>query len=348
MATNQKINGHDYFRIRKVIGHKYVNGVKKPVLKSFYGKSKGDAKRKYDEWLETNDKEKDLTSFGELAKFYTENVLAVSSKYATGTIERYTSYWRTHIDGTDICNICISDLTAIDIQVFYNKLNVSASTMKGIHKFMAALFKWLSLNDRCSYLLSAVELPKKKDTSSHQIVVWTDEELDAITASISECVHGDLLTFEILTGLRFSEIIALQWKDIDDNYILHVQRQLYNGEIKAPKANSFRDIPLHPVLQDLIRNKKHTCKWIFPSASGTPLNVSNVTKSIKRYYDKIGVPRKKFHAYRATFCTRLCRAGVPIQTASKLMGHKSIEVTAQYYTDISLQEKTDAVKLLKI
>ena len=35
---------------------------------------------------------------------------------------------------------------------------------------------------------------------------------------------------------------------------------------------------------------------------------------------------------RHTFCTDLERAGVPLNVASKLMGHASIEITAKIYT----------------
>ena len=43
MATNTNINGKEYFRIRRTIDGE---------IKNFYGSSKGDAERKYKEYLE--------------------------------------------------------------------------------------------------------------------------------------------------------------------------------------------------------------------------------------------------------------------------------------------------------
>ena len=60
-----------------------------------------------------------------------------------------------------------------------------------------------------------------------------------------------------------------------------------------------------------------------------------------------GVPEYPFHTFRHTFCTNLCRAEVPIQVASKLMGHKSVEVTAKFYTLVDKDEQKAAINLLK-
>ncbi|QAT44061.1 tyrosine-type recombinase/integrase [Aminipila luticellarii] len=48
------------------------------------------------------------------------------------------------------------------------------------------------------------------------------------------------------------------------------------------------------------------------------------------HYKRIGIENKRFHPYRHTFCTNLCKKGVPLQTAYKLMGHSSINVTARF------------------
>ena len=82
---------------------------------------------------------------------------------------------------------------------------------------------------------------------------------------------------------------------------------------------------------------------VFHTASGLPLDYHNIVLSLERYYNRIGVEPKKFHAYRATFITNLCRNGVLIQTVSKLAGHSNIKVTARYSAAISLDELTDAI-----
>ena len=61
-----------------------------------------------------------------------------------------------------------------------------------------------------------------------------------------------------------------------------------------------------------------------------------------------GVEEKNIHAYRHTFGTNLCRQGVPIQTASKLLGHDDISTTAKYYVNVSDEEKARAIEKLAV
>ena len=52
------------------------------------------------------------------------------------------------------------------------------------------------------------------------------------------------------------------------------------------------------------------------------------------------------HALRVTFCTRLALAGVPIQVAQSLMGHQSVEMTANIYTRVTTQNLRDALRVV--
>jgi integrase len=73
-----------------------------------------------------------------------------------------------------------------------------------------------------------------------------------------------------------------------------------------------------------------------------------VRTALNRYYQRIGVEEKNIHAYRHTFGTNLCRQGVPIQTASKLLGHDDISTTAKYYVNVSDEEKARAIEKLAV
>ena len=73
---------------------------------------------------------------------------------------------------------------------------------------------------------------------------------------------------------------------------------------------------------------------------------SSVRKALKRFYANRGIPYKKIHAYRATFCTQMCRCGVPLEVTSKLLGHKSLEVTATFYALVRKDTQKDAIEKL--
>lgn len=357
--TNTNINGKDYYRLTRVI-----NGKKK----QFYGTSKGNAESKYREYLEqlaglkrSEQIFKDNSKLSDRAKEYIENVLRPSSRYAEGTKQKYEEAYRCHIKGTSFDDMAVQRIKASDVQNFYNGLKVSKQTMQNIQKFMKGFVRWLCLNDYAEDFLSAVEIPKKPDNKRHEnIVVWSDEDIKTIAdACVEPCVpfRASFMPLVLIyTGVRLGEALSLRYSDFADGFV-NISRQYNLGEIKPPKYNSARQIPLHPVLQDALQKHMlwHTLEmkkngyqtdYVFTTDSGRLYDPSNIRTALKRFYKRIGVEYKHPHAYRSTFCTQLCKSGVPIQTASVLMGHKNITVTAKFYTGIDGDTKVEAINKL--
>ena len=361
--TNTKIGNHEYYRIRRKIDGE---------MKSFYGSSKGDAERKYKQFLEERAKkmyekatEFDSATFSYRADEYIQNSLKVSQKYAQGTIRRYIGEYHRNIEGTWLDDMKIKDIRPADVQSFYNSLEISQHGIKELNKFMSGFCKWLVLNGYADNFMSAVEIPKKEDTSNHgEIIVWEDKEIREILRSMNNVPdpqkrHRQFFLVHLLlySGLRISEALGLKYSDIRDG-VIHVERQYYLGELKEPKWNSKREVPMHHRLQqafkahkkwheeEMIRNGYET-DFIFTTATGELYHQASVRKALKRFYEKRGIPYKKIHAYRATFCTQMCRCGVPLEVTSKLLGHKSLEVTAMFYALVRKDTQQDAIDRLK-
>ena len=368
--TNTEINGTKYYRITRTIGHEIIDGKKMPIKKQFYGLSKTAALKKYYEWKEEQlriEYEKTAyirSTFGELAKEYVDNVLSVSSKYAKGTIVRYKSSYNTYVKDSFLSDMMIGDVQASTIQKFYNELDVSEAGLKSINKFMSGFYKWMLRNGYSDNVLLAVELPKKDPNKrKNDILIWEDDEIEAILKALDDAVglsapHRQyFLVFVLLyTGMRISEALSLRYSDIRDD-VIYVDRQYYMGEMKPPKYGSKRQIPMHEELkrafqihkawheQEMVSNGYET-DYVFTTSSGQLYHVSSVHKALMRFYKKIGVPYKSMHTYRATFCTQLCRCGVPLEVASKLLGHKSMEVTAKHYALVRQETQRDAISKL--
>ena len=49
---------------------------------------------------------------------------------------------------------------------------------------------------------------------------------------------------------------------------------------------------------------------------------------------------------RHTYCTDLCKKGVDVRIAQKLMGHASIKITADIYTHVQMDDLTNVAALL--
>lgn len=353
MAKNTTIkrNGkeYEYFRITRTVGHKYKEGKKVPIKKQFTGSSERDAERKYKEWLLSHTEEPvydNSKTFGELAEFYAENILAVNSRYSIGTRELYIRAYENHVKRNKISHFSMHDLTSEQLQEFYNNLQISKSAMSNVHKFMKGFMSWQSLNKYGNYLLDNVVIPEKPSNSRQEgIITWTEEEIDHILTSEPDYVLLPLIKFALYTGMRISELLGLYWSDISED-VIHVRRQYYRGSWCPPKGNKTRLIPAHTKIKEMLDRAGDPDDLIFSTVNGNPLDQKNINRSLDRFYGRIGIPHKKFHAYRATFITNLCRKGVPIQTVSKLAGHENINVTAKYYASVQLEEMEQAVKKL--
>lgn len=359
---------YEYFRITRTIGHQYKNGKKVPVKKQFVGTSKGNAEAKYKEFLQDQAEAKyaaeqekaaqDLKLFREYAEEYTYEVLPASA-YGHGTKQQYERAYRVHIKNTWITTMVMKEVKAKDIQDFYEQLDISKQTLNSVHKWMSAFYKWLVIKDYGSNVLSAVTLPKKRDSSKGKdIVVWEQDEIQKIFAKAEEENHRLLFLFKVLfySGLRISEALGLKYSDIANGQI-HVERQYERGVLCPPKHNSYRTLPAHTELlraledhilwhKEEMRKNKYKGDYIFTTSTGKLLDYHNVRRSMERLYMRCDIAPKKIHAYRSTFCTELCRAKVPIEVASKLMGHKSVEVTAKHYALIREDTKVEAISML--
>lgn len=356
--TNTTINGKDYYRLRKTIDG---------VQKNFYGKSKGDAENKYKMYLEqhirdsrTSPSQPDTRTFGELARIYITDTLKVSQRYATGTVKSYESRYRNYVEDTWLDKTRVTDITPSLVQKFYNGLDISQSGIKQLNKFMKGLCKWMQLNGYSGDWLSAVEIPKKEDNSRHEgIVIWEDEELAMIFHALDkeEFRYDFLIRFLLYTGVRISEALGMKYSDIYDGSI-HVERQYYLQELKEPKWGSRRQIPMHHDLviryeehikrhKEEMRSMGYETEFIFTTQNGSLYRHTVVWRALNKFYKEHGIPQKNIHCYRSTFCTQMCRCGVPLEVAAKLMGHKSMDVTANHYALVRKETMQDAINKLR-
>ena len=363
--TNISINGKEYYRITRTVGHRITDGKKVPVKKQFYGKSKGDAEKQYKAYIEEQARLKfdrqyalDNSTLHERAADYIESTLKTSSRLATGTKLRYQSSYAVHIEGTWLDDMIVKDIHASDIQRFYNEADVTMSTLRQINRFMSGFYKWMVRNEYAYDVIAAIELPMKPERRlKEDIVIWDDEAWDRLTCSKFDFRHDFLIKMLSYTGMRIGEALGLKYSDIQDD-VIHIARQYQEGELKDPKAKSKRDIPLHPKLitgleehrrehEAEMKRRHYQTDFVFTTPYGTLYDYSNLRNVFYKFYDKEGFERNGFHVYRSTFCTKLCEAGVPIEVASKLLGHKSLEVTAAHYALVRKEKKADAIALLK-
>lgn len=143
--------------------------------------------------------------------------------------------------------------------------------------------------------------------------------------------------FSALTGLRFSDVQALKWIDLQGNsesgYFIRFRQKKTKGEETLP-------IPLSA--SELLGERKDEERKIF---NGLIYSAWNNLK-LQQWVMNAGISKKiTFHCARHSFATIQIELGTDIYTISKLLGHKEIRTT-QIYAKIVDKKKTEAMNKL--
>ena len=144
--------------------------------------------------------------------------------------------------------------------------------------------------------------------------------------------------FQLLTGLRYGELAALTWSDVDfSERVLHVHRSL--TENKATKSleicehtKTYRDrfVSLVPSAIEILFQISQCSDYIFSSGSqfltSRALNYA-FEKSAKHLNF---AHEKRSHACRRTYASKLASFGVELETIRNDLGHSVLSTTLSY------------------
>ncbi len=160
----------------------------------------------------------------------------------------------------------------------------------------------------------------------------TQEEIGRlIEAAEGSHIHPIIVT-AIHTGMRKSEMLNLQYSDIDfDNGKIAVQSKP-DWHTKNYKP---RVLKLTPVLDRTLRLHRQVQKsqgylsdYVF-TYEGKRI-IWGVDIGLKTITEKAGLKGVTLHALRHTFASQMVMAGVPLRVVQELMGHQSYQTTLQY------------------
>lgn len=163
----------------------------------------------------------------------------------------------------------------------------------------------------------------------------------------------NMVEFWFWTGLRSSEIVALEWGDIDwvhnKIHITKAKTDRSNGVVEGTKTQaSTRFIELlKPAKDALLRQKEHTLmagKLVFVRRDGEPYaGARDIRDQLwTRALRKAGVRYRYPYQCRHTYATMLLDAGENIRWISAQLGHTNWTFTARVYTRFMPQSFADA------
>jgi integrase len=266
----------------------------------------------------------------------------------------------------------MSELTSADIQKLYvDAAEQSVSVAKSIKTIMNISMRYaVKVKVIANNPAKGIGLPKRiKSTPYHVRNIDTQKTLTMEQINIllenskNTPIHMQVL-FNVLMGLRRSEIIGLKYSDVDFvNRTLRVERQLgkiinTNKEDFAPKTftkqelqpktmSSTRELPIPDYVFEAIlqereryeRNKSRRSRtfqdlgYICCSSYGRPRSKNYHWQHYKRLLKESDLPDIRWHDLRSTYCTLLLKNDFSPKAVSKLMGHSKEIITMDVYGD---------------
>lgn len=180
---------------------------------------------------------------------------------------------------------------------------------------------------------------------------------------------GVIVKLLLHTGLRISELLGLQWKDIDfENKCIHINKTLdYTGgvfSLTTPKTkDSKRTIYVGDSVIELLKIQKKRQEFlisiqddfkhpemVFTSDDGNYKSRNAVACLLKYKLRNTEFNHVSLHHLRHTNATILLNSGIDIKIVSEHLGHSNIKTTANIYTDVldSTRKKTAEILELKL
>jgi integrase len=174
----------------------------------------------------------------------------------------------------------------------------------------------------------------------------TREDLEAIEAKETKILRlqwaKDLFVFSCYTGLAYCDVMSLTPSNIsigiDGDYWIMTSRKKTNQPVR---------VPLLPKALELVEKYKNHPRALFSGTVFPVLSNQILNSYLKEIADLCGIARNlTFHLARHTFATTVTLTnGVPIETVSKMLGHKSIRTT-QIYAKVVDRKISEDMKVL--
>lgn len=292
-------------------------------------------------------------------KEYIERFLKISSRRGVRTA---TKIWIKPLLGSKK----VSKLKRLDVQKFVNHLSDNGLSPKTIRNYYSVLKTMMEFAVKMEIVddtpCQHITLPKKEDKEAEYYSV---EEMASFLDALEKLPDEELVFkaaayIALFGGLRKSEILGLNWEDVDfEGGTIRVRRNrmiapdigVYEDTPKSKKGNRAVSLPpeVFAVLHDLkaqqaqakllLGEKYVDSPALLRGSGGAPLYPNRLQAWLPEFVEKNDLPHITLHGLRHTHASMLAYMKADEMQISRRMGHAQLSTTLNIYTH--LFEKTD-------
>ena len=265
----------------------------------------------------------------------------------------------------------LDKITARDIQKFITDMLTNGRNLNNgkplsrktaVHhlSFISDVFSYaVRMGMLCDNPCRRVFVPKQEQEEKQ---IYTIEQVKILYENLkSEPMKYQVyLLLSIYSGYRRSEMLGLEWKDIDfEHDLIHVRRTsqytsekgIYTDTTKTRKSKRVSKTPA--TITNLLRQVKadqneearrpgpqrEDYDRLFTKWNGAPMNPQTPFEWLKGYCERIGIPFRNIHSLRHLHASLLIFEGVDVVAVSEDMGHSVVGTTLNLYSHMFQEAK---------
>ena len=276
----------------------------------------------------------------------------VGKEYAPGTLERYTTslkhtiefmQWKYNVSDIDITKIDHAFVT--DYEFWLRSVrncanNTAVKYLKNFNKIIKLCLAndWLDKNPFANYKSKVKEVERVYLTEAEiQSIIEKDFKTERLS------LVRDIFLFSCFTGLAYIDVKNLTKAHV--SYGIDGEKWIFTHRQKTESASK---IPILPVTQMIIDKYENHPQCINEDKLLPILSNQKMNAYLKEIAGVCEIEKElTFHIARHTFATTVTLTnGVPIESVSKMLGHKNLRTT-QHYAKVLDRKVSDDMKILK-
>ena len=255
------------------------------------------------------------------------------------TIKATTHALRATQRWLDEHEIAASELTLLQCEEYFDELLElgAVSTVRRHLAYVRAAYRYGVRHDLVERDPTAdVRLPWLPDIEP---ATYSTAELKTIHAAV-RCEREEVAFFLFaFAGLRLGEVAALRWEQVDfDRWQLRL----------TGKGGKFRLIPLHPVVNEVLREQQQRTRsrseHVLTTINGQRLAARTLGRTTRELVDRAGVDvDSPAHAFRRTVATVMYEQGVRTRVIERIMGWAPRRMHERHYLRVADEPMHDAI-----
>ncbi|MBD0725836.1 recombinase [Flavobacterium sp. L1I52] len=276
----------------------------------------------------------------------------IGKEYAPGTLERYTTslkhtiefmQWKYNISDIDITKIDHAFIT--DYEFWLRSVrncanNTAVKYLKNFNKIIKLCLAndWLDKNPFANYKSKVKEVERVYLTEAEiQSIIEKDFKTERLS------LVRDIFLFSCFTGLAYIDVKNLTKSHI--SYGIDGEKWIFTHRQKTESASK---IPILPITQMIIDKYEDHPQCLNEGSLLPILSNQKMNAYLKEIAGVCEIEKElTFHIARHTFATTVTLTnGVPIESVSKMLGHKNLRTT-QHYAKVLDKKVSADMKILK-